>query len=139
MGGALRVPGNISPVAEFNFANDAAAASLVLVAFSEKLTILPLDATMLCLLTPTDLDMLHSKSGVVGRWFARDLAPFYMKAYRSYNSVDMPLHDAHTVGAFIRPDLYRGENLFTNLLSQTLHLTCVIFQSTLPPSIHLSF
>lgn len=129
MGGALRVPGNISPVAEFNFGNDAAAASLVVVAFSEKLTILPLDATMLCLLTPADLDMLHSKSGVVGRWFARDLAPFYMKAYRSYNSVDMPLHDAHTVGAFIRPDLYRGDTLSICLLTPALCITYNVFQS----------
>lgn len=111
------MPGNISPVAEFNFGNDAAAASLVVVAFSEKLTILPLDATMLCLLTPTDLDVLYAKSGVVGRWFARDLAPFYMKAYRSYNSVDMPLHDAHTVGAFIRPDLYKGDSTIVCLFN----------------------
>lgn len=109
MGGAFRVPGNISPLSEFNFGNDAAAAALVVVAFTNRLTILPLDATMKCLLSKDDLEVLHSKSGAVGKWFADDLAPFYMQAYKTYNSVDMPLHDAHTVGAFIRPDLYEGK------------------------------
>ena len=108
MGGALRVPGNISPLSEFNFGNDAAAAALVVVAFSNKITILPLDATMDCLLSAEDLLRLAEKSGSVGKWFANDLAPYYMKAYRTLNSIDMPVHDAHTVAALIRPDLYEG-------------------------------
>jgi purine nucleosidase len=108
MGGALRVPGNISPLAEFNFGIDAAAAALVVAAFSQKIKIFPLDGTMACLLTPADLLTLASVSGTVGKWFSEDLAPFYMKAYRQINSVDMPLHDAHTIAAIIRPDLYEG-------------------------------
>ena len=108
MGGALRVPGNISPLSEFNFGNDAAAAALVVVAFTNKITILPLDATMNCLLTKSDLQKLSLKSGTVGKWFAEDLAPYYMNAYRTYGSTDMPVHDAHTVAALIRPDLYKG-------------------------------
>jgi purine nucleosidase len=109
MGGALRVPGNVSPLAEFNFANDASAASSVIVAFSKKITVFPLDATMQCLLSKNDLEALSRISGVVGHWFAKSVAPFYMQAYRSHNGVDMPLHDAHTVGALIQPDLYAGQ------------------------------
>ena len=108
MGGALHVPGNGSPVAEFNFANDASAASLVIVAFSKKITLFPLDATMQCLFNKSDLDVLEKNSGVVGKWFASSVAPFYMQAYKMHNGVDMPLHDAHTVGALIQPDLYEG-------------------------------
>lgn len=114
MGGALRVPGNVSPLAEFNFANDASAASSVIVAFSRKITVFPLDATMQCLLSKNDLETLNRNSGVVGQWFAGSVAPFYMQAYRSHNGVDMPLHDAHTVGALIQPDLYAGQS--TNLI-----------------------
>ena len=108
MGGALRVPGNISPLSEFNFGNDAAGAALIVVAFSGKLSILPLDVTMQCLFTEDDLNALTKRSGSVGKWFAQQLAPFYMNAYRSINSMDMPLHDAHTLMALIRPDLYLG-------------------------------
>lgn len=110
MGGALRVPGNVSPLAEFNFANDASAASSVIVAFSKKIIVIPLDATMQCLLSKNDLEELSRNSGVVGHWFAKSVAPFYMQAYRSHNGVDMPLHDAHTVGALIQPDLYAGQS-----------------------------
>ena len=126
MGGALRVPGNVSPLAEFNFANDASAASSVIIAFSNKITLFPLDATMQCLFSKNDLDVLEKDSGVVGKWFSSSVAPFYMNAYRSYNGVDMPLHDAHTIGALIKPDLYEGKSSHVHL-----NLNCVV-------SMHLS-
>ena len=50
MGGAVRHPGNVSPLAEANFAHDARAARLVVDAFSsddgDRLVIAPLDVTM---------------------------------------------------------------------------------------------
>ena len=138
MGGALRVPGNISPLSEFNFGNDAAGAALIVVAFSGKLSILPLDVTMQCLFTEDDLNALTKRSGSVGKWFAQQLAPFYMNAYRSINSMDMPLHDAHTLMALIRPDLYLGcyscQRYFLNLhhhhhsaLNRIFHLHALLY------------
>jgi purine nucleosidase len=55
MGGAVRVPGNVGPVSEFNFAVDPEAAAIVLGA-GLPLTLVPLDVTERVVLTRQRLD-----------------------------------------------------------------------------------
>ena len=82
MGGAVFVPGNTSPLAEANFANDAAAAALVVAQFSNKLTVAPLDATLQVLYSEHDLLVMANGRGIENRWFATKLAPYYLSSYR---------------------------------------------------------
>jgi len=59
MGGAVRVPGNLGPVSEFNFAVDPEAAAIVLGA-GLPVTLIPLDVTERVVLTRARLDEVKS-------------------------------------------------------------------------------
>ena len=117
MGGAVRHPGNVSPLAEANFAHDARAARLVVDAFSSKegdrLIMAPLDVTMAGAVDHVHVASELDKAGVAQRLLA--------KAWRTYIAnyctvlkecgPKAVLHDAHTVAYLHRPDLYDVEKL----------------------------
>jgi purine nucleosidase len=117
MGGALRAAGNTSPLAEANFANDAAASAQIVVAFSKKLFICPLDMTLTVLFSEPELERLKNKGGASAKWFVEHLAPFYTSTYRKITGhFGMPIHDAHTVTALTNPELYTMEYLPVEVL-----------------------
>jgi len=101
MGGAVGVPGNITPVSEANIWGDPEAAELV-IASGVPLTMVGLDVTMKTLLTGEQLDRLRQScgeenAGVVD--FIRESHRFYFDFYRSSNYfIDAaPIHDPLTV------------------------------------------
>ena len=73
MGGAVDHPGNVSPLAEANFAHDSRAAKVVVDAFSsdagDRLVIAPLDVTMKAMATVQQMQQL-TKAGVGGSLLA---------------------------------------------------------------------
>ncbi|MFF3483460.1 nucleoside hydrolase [Streptomyces sp. NPDC002701] len=96
MGGAARVPGNITPVAEFNMWADPDAAELVL-SSGIPFTMVDLDASHGWLFGPADLAVLEAAGP--GTALAARLLRVYMDAYRrGGGDGTCPLHDPLAVG-----------------------------------------
>lgn len=105
MGGAVRVPGNVGPVTEFNFAVDPEAAAIVLGA-SLGLTLVPLDVTEQVILRREALD----GDGGAFRTFLREMTATTMAFHRKHEGFDgMFLHDPLAVGSVVDPSLVRGQ------------------------------
>jgi purine nucleosidase/pyrimidine-specific ribonucleoside hydrolase len=96
MGGAAQVPGNITPVAEFNIWADPDAAEVVL-SSGIPFTMVDLDASHRWLFRPADLAALEAAGA--GTALAARLLRTYMDAYRRHGGGDAcPLHDPLAVG-----------------------------------------
>ncbi|WP_420035490.1 nucleoside hydrolase [Streptomyces sp. cg28] len=93
MGGAADVPGNITPVAEFNAWADPDAVDLV-VSSGIAYTMVGLDATHGWRFTTDDLETLRAAGE--GMALTSRLMDFYLGAYRETGG--SPLHDPLTVG-----------------------------------------
>lgn len=100
MGGAFAA-GNVTPFAEANIHNDPEAAAEVL-AGSWPVTLVPLDATMSCILTNADAVEL-AEQGEAGR-FAHDVTRGYAKAYERLDGC--VLHDVAALVSLTRPELF---------------------------------
>jgi purine nucleosidase len=115
MGGAIHVAGNISPLAEANFAMDAEAAALVVRAFQPAdacpFVLAPLDMTHQAMVTAADLDLMAAKGGEgVGMYSraARGYQRFYCERARMCSG--SPQHDAHAVAYVVDPDMYTNSS-----------------------------
>jgi purine nucleosidase len=107
MGGAIRVPGNVGPTTEFNFAADPEAAGIVLGA-GLPLTLVPLDATQQVVLSREAVD----EASGVGKLqaFIREMTATTMAFHRVHEGVDgMFLHDPLAVGIVADPSLARRQ------------------------------
>ena len=111
MGGAIDHPGNVSPLAEANFAHDARAAKVVVDAFSsdagDRLVIAPLDVTMRAMATVQQMQQLTS-AGVGGSLLAeawRQYTTNYCQVLKFCGS-HAAVHDAHPVAYLLHPSLY---------------------------------
>ncbi|OYD07174.1 nucleoside hydrolase [Paludifilum halophilum] len=108
MGGAVTVPGNMTPYAEANIHGDPEAADFVFQS-GVPITLVGLDVTMKTLLKRENLDDWRKKNTPVSRFLA-DICDFYMDAY--HHEVDpslggCALHDPLAVGIVIDPSLVR--------------------------------
>ena len=104
MGGALRVPGNITPHVEFNVHCDPLAFQEVM-SFGIPTTLFPLDVTETVTLLTSDL---ASATGVRTsmRSFLRDISAVYRRFHRTTCGIDgCYVHDALTVAWLIDPSL----------------------------------
>eukprot|EP00035_Acanthoeca_spectabilis_P033506 m.24056 g.24056 ORF g.24056 m.24056 type:complete len:358 (-) comp6022_c0_seq1:175-1248(-) len=115
MGGTVATPGNVSPLAEANLANDADAAARV---FSANFSIRAagLDVTMATWLDSAYLDQIKALATPAGPWIA-SMTQFYRNAYRElggYNG-SMPLHDPSAVMMLLEPSLYGAERWPTGI------------------------
>ena len=103
MGGALTVPGNVTPVAEANINQDAFAANEV---FTSKLniTMVGLDVTLRTLLTKSETKQWGELKTVAGEKFA-DIVDYYIDVYKvtSPHLHGCALHDPLAVGVAIDP------------------------------------
>lgn len=86
MGGAFRVYGNMSPVAEFNIFADPHAAQVVCNA-GIPLVFVPLDVTMQAILTSDSIDR-HAAMGGRMATFVRDCTAHYVTFHRQRRQVD---------------------------------------------------
>lgn len=101
MGGALSVPGNVSPVAEANVNQDPEATNL-LFARAADVTMVGLDVTLQTLLTYKETATWR-ELGTVGGDFLADATDFYIKSYET-NSPHLGgcgLHDPLAVGVAV--------------------------------------
>lgn len=114
MGGAIRSGGNVSPLAEFNIHEDPHAAHIV---FNSgiPITLIPLDVTYKCLLTPEDIERLLKIDSPIPR-FVRNVMADYMAFYSKYEGfAGCALHDPLTVATIIAPELLSIEEHFVDV------------------------
>ncbi|KAF1042081.1 MAG: Pyrimidine-specific ribonucleoside hydrolase RihA [Herbaspirillum frisingense] len=100
MGGALRVPGNITPTAEFNFYADPLAADIVMRS-GAQIVLFPLDVTHQAIMSA---DWIASFAGLGTR--CGTAAAAMLKAYAE---LDPLLHDACPVAYLLQPRLFGEE------------------------------
>ena len=102
MGGALTVPGNVSPAAEANISQDPVSSNSVY-QLAEDMTMVGLDVTMQTQLTRAEADSWRTAAGDA---FA-DMAGYYIDAYQENNPhMDgCALHDPLAVAVAVDPDL----------------------------------
>ncbi|MBI3966495.1 MAG: nucleoside hydrolase, partial [Chloroflexi bacterium] len=104
MGGAIRLPGNQTPLAEFNFAVDPHAARIVFEA-NLPVTIVPLDVTSQPYFTGEHVDRLTATSSRAGQLVA-DATEVYMRNRPERDGVrGCFMHDALAVATVVAPDL----------------------------------
>ncbi|ALM52636.1 nucleoside hydrolase [Halomonas huangheensis] len=105
MGGSIREGGNVTPVAEANIFNDAHAAQRVLTA-AWPLTLVGLDVTHRCVLTPAHMARIESAQGKLGKVLAGSYA-FYREFYRGALGIDgcCP-HDSVALAWLVKPELF---------------------------------
>lgn len=103
MGGALTVPGNVSPAAEANISQDPVSSNSVY-QLAEDMTMVGLDVTMQTQLTRAEADSWRGTAA--GDAFA-DMAGYYIDAYQENNPhMDgCALHDPLAVAVAVDPDL----------------------------------
>ncbi|MGH6618475.1 MAG: nucleoside hydrolase [Alphaproteobacteria bacterium] len=108
MGGAALVPGNVTPVAEFNIHADPHAARIVLES-GVKLTMFGLDVTHKAITTPERLDAIRGIGTPVATAAAAILT-FYDRAdIERYGARGGPLHDPCVIAYLLRPALFSGK------------------------------
>lgn len=106
VGGAITEPGNVTPVAEFNFYQDPHAARQVFRCRAAK-TLVPLDVTNRIVLDYDVLDALPPASTRVGD-FLRKVIPQSLYSYRQYFGLEgMYVQDAVGVLTLTNPGLFQ--------------------------------
>ncbi|TJY43323.1 nucleoside hydrolase [Cohnella pontilimi] len=107
MGGAVTVPGNVTPTAEANIYADPEAAEFVFRS-GIPITLVGLDVTMQTLLPRRELQGWREKGGQLGGFLA-DMTDFYIDAYERFNPGigGCALHDPLAVGVAIDPSFIR--------------------------------
>jgi len=86
MGGAIRSEGNTTALAEFNTYVDPHAAHIVYHA-GIPTTLVPLDVTYQCILTPGDVQRLRQVDSPITK-FVEDATRFYMEFHDEFQSID---------------------------------------------------
>ncbi|MGO4108996.1 nucleoside hydrolase [Paenibacillus sp. YAF4_2] len=118
MGGAVNVPGNVTPVSEANIWGDPEAADLVIQS-GMSITLVGLDVTMKTLLHQSHLDSLARLSKSENQpivSFINQSMQYYFDFYREVNAYRecAPMHDPLTVLIAVEPGIVR---------TQTMHLS----------------
>ncbi|MCD6529606.1 nucleoside hydrolase [Candidatus Bathyarchaeota archaeon] len=114
MGGAINVPGNVTPVAEFNVYMDPEAARKVLRS-GVKVTLVPLDVTMKTMIEEDEIEDIEEADTPVASFAAKALR-HYLKMYRRVAGTrGCPLHDPLTVAYRIDPTLMKTQPLYVDV------------------------
>ncbi|EIT86395.1 nucleosidase [Fictibacillus macauensis ZFHKF-1] len=111
MGGAVTVPGNVTPYAEANFFGDADSAHYVLQS-GVPVTLIGLDVTMQTLLKRDELQVWEHSGTKAGQLFAQ-MCHFYMDFYEKENPQlgGCALHDPLAVGVAIDQSFVQTEKM----------------------------
>ncbi|MHB0775526.1 nucleoside hydrolase [Halomonas sp. WWR20] len=105
MGGSIREGGNVSPVAEANIFNDPHAAARVLTA-GWPLTLVGLDATHRCVLSPAHMEKIAASQGELGKVLSESYM-FYRHFYQGALGIDgcCP-HDSCALAWLLKPEFF---------------------------------
>lgn len=103
MGGAAFVPGNVSPVAEFNVMSDPRAAQ-ILVDSGIDVSFIPLDITLQTRLKRQDLAKICENDHPVSNFLSTVLKHRF-EVLEAKGAIGYPMHDPLTIGALIDPSL----------------------------------
>ncbi len=110
MGGAARVAGNVSPVAEFNFWSDPEAAHMVFEWSKIPLIVIGLDVTKQTLLRPTHREFLKHVNTPLATWICR-LTRHYLNIHWELDSIlGCMLNDPLAVAVTFMPELVTLQN-----------------------------
>lgn len=114
MGGAIRHPGNTTPLAEFNVYVDPHAAHIVYHA-GIPFTLVPLDVTYQCILTPEDVQRLLMINTPLTRFIA-DSTRFYMNFHDAYQHINgCVINDPLALALVFAPDLVSCVDMFVDV------------------------
>jgi purine nucleosidase len=114
MGGAIDVPGNTTPLAEFNVYVDPHAAHIVLHS-GLPLTLLPWDVTSRVLFTQAHVDALLAIPSPVTRLIA-DATSFYIDFHlRYFGYAGCSLNDPCAVALAFQPDLAECQSIYVDV------------------------
>ena len=114
MGGAIRHEGNTTPLAEFNTYVDPHAAHIVYHS-GMPITLVPLDVTYRCILTPADVARLLKIDSPISRLVA-DSTRFYMEFHDEYQQIDgCVINDPLALALVFAPELVTTEELYVDV------------------------
>jgi purine nucleosidase len=114
MGGALRVDGNTTSLAEFNFFVDPHAAHIVLHS-GMPITLLPWDVTRDVMLMQADVDRLTAVESPIGRFIA-EATRFYMEFHLAcFGYSGCSINDPAALAMAFLPDLARTEPMYVDI------------------------
>lgn len=132
MGGAFRVPGNATAVAEANILNDPQAADIVANS-GLPITFVGLDVTHQVQMRESYIQEKIKPLNTKLSQFICDISGFYLDFYRSFDGIDgFYMHDPLAVGVAIRPELVETESLYVQVETQgkiTAGMTVADFRS----------
>nr|MDO8133285.1 nucleoside hydrolase [Candidatus Njordarchaeum guaymaensis] len=114
MGGAVTVPGNVSPTAEFNIYSDPVAAKIV---FNSKMpiTLIPLDVTTKTLFTDKHLEILRSTGGKTLDHICQYVEPWLNLQKQTFKLEGGNLHDPLAVAIAVDNTLAKMEKVFVDV------------------------
>ena len=114
MGGAIRHEGNTTALAEFNTYADPHAAHIVYHA-GMPATLVPLDVTYDCILTPGDIRRLQKIDSPITRFLA-DSTRFYMEFHDEYQSIEgCVINDPLALALAFLPELCTYQDLYVDV------------------------
>ena len=114
MGGAIRYEGNTTALAEFNTYVDPHAAHIVYHA-GMPTTLVPLDVTYQCILTPADVERLRGVDSPITTFIA-DAARFYMEFHDEYQSIEgCVINDPLALALAFLPELCTYRELYVDV------------------------
>ena len=114
MGAAIRHQGNTTPLAEFNVYVDPHASHIVYHS-GVPMTLVPLDVTYQCILTPTDVLRLKQITSPLPGFIA-DMTRFYMEFHDAYQKIDgCVINDPLALALTFAPELCDYENHYVDV------------------------
>ncbi|WXG42179.1 MAG: nucleoside hydrolase [Candidatus Freyarchaeum deiterrae] len=118
MGGAIYVPGNITPHAEFNIHTDPESAKII---FQSDLpiTLVPLDVTLKALLTSDNVEEIREAGTPVTEFAYRALR--YSLNFSGHKKLGgCPMHDPLAVGVAIDKGFVETKKLYVNVVTDNI-------------------
>ena len=118
MGGAFKSFGNCSQVAEFNFWVDPDAAEFVFNNLERKITMVGLDVTRKCVLTPNYIEMIKQLKEPLGEFITK-ITRFYVDFHWAQErTLGCVINDPLAIAYFINPNLCSGKEYYVDIVTE---------------------
>jgi len=118
MGGAFKSFGNCSQVAEFNFWVDPHGVEKVFKELKRKITMVGLDVTRQCVLTPNYIEMIRQFNEPLGELIVK-ITKFYVDFHwNQERTLGCVINDPLAVAYFIDPELCSGKEYFVDIVTE---------------------